>query len=305
MMKPAIEWQDRGEAFYFIADYHALTTVRNPEEMARFTTGIALDFLACGLDPERAVLWRQSDVPEVTELAWLLTCLTPMPMLQNCHAYKDHVAKGKVIEHGLFAYPVLMAADILLFDSNVVPVGRDQIQHVEVTQDLAGKVNRAFGEVFVIPQASVLAAVATVPGLDGQKMSKSHGNAIALFEEEKALRKKVMGIKTDSTPVESPKDPEGSVIVALYKLVASDTEVAEMEAGFRAGGRGYGDFKKMLFDRLMDYFAPMRARRAELERDPAYVEKVLKHAAERAGAVADQVLSRVRQAMGFRARPAR
>jgi tryptophanyl-tRNA synthetase len=176
---------------------------------------------------------------------------------------------------------------------------------VEVTQDLAGKVNRAFGEVFVIPQASVLAAVATVPGLDGQKMSKSHGNAIALFEEEKALRKKVMGIKTDSTPVESPKDPEGSVIVALYKLVASDTEVAEMEAEFRAGGRGYGDFKKMLFDRLMDYFAPMRARRTELERDPAYVEKVLKHGAERAGAVADQVLSRVRQAMGFRAHPVR
>src|SRR5688500_13969391 len=184
MMQPAIQWQERGEAFYFIADYHALTTVRDPAALREYTRSVALDFLACGLDAEKAVLWRQSDVPEVCELTWLLSCVTPMPMLENCHAYKDHLAKEKVPVHGLFAYPVLMAADILLYDSNIVPVGRDQKQHVEVTRDIAATMNRIYGEIFVMPEASILPEMATIPGIDGQKMSKSYGNTIELFEEE-------------------------------------------------------------------------------------------------------------------------
>ena len=299
MMRPAIEWQERGEAYYFIADYHALTTVHDPKALREYSRGVALDFLACGLDPAKAVLFRQSDVPQVTELSWLLSCLTPMPMLENCHAYKDHLAKEKVPSHGLFAYPVLMAADILIYDSDIVPVGRDQKQHVEVTRDLAEKMNRTFGTVVKVPEASILPNVATVPGLDGQKMSKSYNNTIGLFEEEKALRKKIMGIVTDSTPVEAPKDPTNSSIVALYRLFASEADVALMEADFRAGGIGYGDFKKRLFAAVWEYFAPMRVRRAELEADPEYVNRVLREGAERAGSVARQTMQRVRTAMGL------
>jgi len=299
MMKPAIEWQERGEAFYFIADYHALTTVHDPQALRTYSRGVALDFLACGLDPKRAVLFRQSDVPEHTELAWLLSCVTPMPMLENAHAYKDHVAKEKTVSHGLFAYPVLMAADILIYDSNVVPVGRDQKQHVEMTRDIAAKLNALYGNVVVIPEASILPTVATIPGLDGQKMSKSYDNTVALFEEEKSLRKKIMGIVTDSTPVEAPKDPAASTIVGLYKLVAGDAEVARMEAEFRAGGVGYGEFKKRLFAALWEYFAAARARRSELERDVDYVDRVLREGAGRARAVAEQTMSRVRKAVGL------
>ena len=215
MMRPAIEWQERGEAFYFIADYHALTTVRDPAALRENSRGVALDFLACGLDPAKAVLFRQSDVPQVTELAWILTCMTPMPMLENCHAYKDQLGKDKPILHGLFAYPVLMAADILLYDSNIVPVGRDQKQHVEVTRDIAAAMNREYGNILIVPEASILPELATIPGLDGRKMSKSYDNTVELFPEEKALRKKIMGITTDSTPVEAPKDPDASTIVGL------------------------------------------------------------------------------------------
>ena len=300
MMQPAIEWQEHGEAFYFIADYHALTTVRDPAALRTFTRGVALDFLACGLDPKRAVLFRQSDVPEHTELAWLLSCVTPMPMLENAHAYKDHVAKEKVPSHGLFAYPVLMAADILLYDSTVVPVGRDQKQHVEMTRDIAAKMNALYGNVFVIPEASILPSVATIPGLDGQKMSKSYDNTIALFEEEKTLKKKIMGIPTDSTPVEAPKDPATSTIVGLYQLFASAAEVAQMEADFRAGGIGYGDFKKRLFAAVWDFFAAARTRRAELERESAYVDAVLKDGAARARSIAQATMDRVRHAVGLR-----
>lgn len=299
MMKPAIEWQDRGEAFYFIADYHALTTVRDPAALRAFTRGVALDFLACGLDPKRAVLFRQSDVPEHTELAWLLSCVTPMPMLENAHAYKDHVAKEKVPSHGLFAYPVLMAADILLYDSTVVPVGRDQKQHVEMTRDIAAKMNAIYGDIFVIPEASILPTVATIPGLDGQKMSKSYNNTIALFEEEKSLRKKIMGIPTDSTPVESPKDPEASTIVNIYRLFSSTSDVERMEADFRAGGIGYGDFKKRLFGAVWDYFAEARLKRAELERDSGYVDEVLGNGATRARNIAESTMVRVRRAVGL------
>lgn len=300
MMKPAIELQDQGEAFYFIADYHALTTVRDPKLLREYSRGVALDFLACGLDPQKAVLFRQSDVPEHTELAWILTCITPMPMLENCHAYKDHVAKGRDINHGLFAYPVLMAADILLYDSNVVPVGRDQKQHVEVTRDLAGSMNHLYGNIFVIPEPSIIANTATVIGLDGQKMSKSYNNTVPVFDDEKVLRKKIMGITTDSTPVEAPKDPTTSSIVALYRLFASEAEVTQMENDFRAGGVGYGDFKKRLFTALWDYFAPMRAKRAELAADPGHVDAVLAEGARRASEVARATIDRVRKAVGLR-----
>ena len=299
MMKPAIEWQEHGEAFYFIADYHALTTVRDPAALRAFTRGVSLDFLACGLDPKRAVLFRQSEVPEHTELAWLLSCVTPMPMLENAHAYKDHVAKEKVPSHGLFAYPVLMAADILLYDSTVVPVGRDQKQHVEMTRDIAAKMNAIYGDVFVIPEASILPTVATIPGLDGQKMSKSYHNTVALFEEEKSLRKKIMGITTDSTPIEAPKDPATSTIVSMYRLFATESDVTQMESDFRAGGIGYGDFKKRLFGAVWEYFAAARARRAELERDSAYVDDVLKDGAIRARTIAEATMDRVRRAVGL------
>ncbi len=302
MMRPAIEWQEHGEAYYFIADYHALTTVRDPAALREYTRGVALDFLACGLDPQKAVLFRQSDVPQVTELTWILSCITPMPTLANCHAYKDYLAKQKdePPDHGLFAYPVLMAADILIYDSNVVPVGKDQKQHVEVTRDLAEKMNRLYGKVFTIPEPSILPNVATIPGLDGQKMSKSYNNTIALFEEEKALKKKIMGIVTDSTPVEAPKDPEGSTIVNLYRLFASADDVARMEASFRAGGVGYGEYKKQLFAAIWEYFAPMRTRRAEMAADAGYIDRVLADGAERARVVALQTMNRVRTAVGLR-----
>jgi len=301
MMKPAIEWQDRGEAYYFIADYHALTTVTDPNALRENTRGVALDFLACGLDPKKAVLFRQSDVPEVTELTWLLSCVTPMPMLENCHAFKDHLAKNKTPNHGLFAYPVLMAADILIYNSNVVPVGRDQKQHVEVTRDIAAAMNRIYGGgLFVIPESSILPQVATVVGLDGQKMSKSYNNTVALFEEEKALRKKIMSIVTDSTPVESPKDPEKSSIVALYRLFANEADVRKIEGEFRAGGLGYGEFKKRLFEAVWEYFRPMRAQRAALAADPAGVDSVLRAGGERARAVARKTMERVREAVGLR-----
>ena len=301
MMNPAIEWQDKGEAFYFIADYHALTSVHDPKALRENTRAVALDFLACGLDPAKAVLFRQSDVPEHTELAWLLSCHTPMPMLENCHAFKDHLARNKTPNHGLFAYPVLMAADILLYDSNVVPVGRDQKQHVEVTRDIAASMNRTYGEgLFVVPEASIIQQVATVIGLDGQKMSKSYGNTIGLFEEEKALRKKIMSIVTDSTPVESPKDPSGSSVIALYRLVSGEAEVAKMEADFRAGGTGYGDFKKRLFEAVWEFFRPLRQRRTELAADPSYVDAIVQSAGERARFVAVRTMERVRLAVGLR-----
>src|SRR5678816_4691310 len=290
MMKPAIELQDEGDAFYFIANYHSMTSLFDAEERRKNTLQVALDFLACGLDPEKSVFFRQSDVPEVTELTWLLSTVTPMGLLERCHSYKDKIARGLSPSHGLFAYPVLMAADILIYDSNVVPVGRDQKQHVEMTRDIAAKLNALYGNVVVIPEASILPTVATIPGLDGQKMSKSYDNTVALFEDEKALRKKIMGIVTDSTPVEAPKDPSASTIVGLYKLVAGDADVARMEAEFRAGGVGYGEFKKQLFAALWEYFAAARARRAELERDVEYVDRVLREGAGRARAVAEQTM---------------
>jgi tryptophanyl-tRNA synthetase len=299
MMRPAIDWQEKGEAFYFVADYHALTTLRDPKLMQEYTRGIAVDFLACGLDPAKATLFKQSDVPQVCELTWILSTLTPMAMLENSHAYKAAIDHGRERELGLFAYPVLMAIDILIYDSDVVPVGRDQKQHVEITRDLAVKFNRTFGECFKLPEPSILPEAATIPGLDGQKMSKSYGNTIELFMEEKALKKKIMSIVTDSTPVESPKDPANSSIIGLYKLFASPAEVKRMEDDFQAGGFGYGDFKKRLFEQIWEYFGPMRERRNELLAHPEYIDKILKDGADKAVVIAEKTLSRVREAVGL------
>ena len=299
MMKPAIELQERGEAFYFIADLHALTTVQNAQTLRANVRELALDFLACGLDPERSVFFRQSDVPEVAELSWILSTVTPMGLLERCHSFKDKTARGIAASHGLFAYPVLMAADILIYDSDIVPVGRDQKQHLEVTRDIAIKMNETFGEIFKLPEPVIQETAAVVPGLDGAKMSKSYHNTIELFAPENVLRKKIMGIKTDSTPVEAPKPTEGSVILALHKLVASEAEHRGMENDFLAGGVGYGDLKKRLFAAVWEYFAPFRAKRAEIEADPGHVEKILAAGAEKAGAVAGSVMSRVRGAVGI------
>ena len=299
MMKPAIELQHRGEAFYFIADLHALTTVRDAGDLSENIRSVAIDFLACGLDPRKACFFRQSQVPAVTELAWILSTVTPMGLLERCHSYKDKLGQGVAPSHGLFAYPVLMAADILIYDSDVVPVGKDQKQHIEVTRDLVIKFNETYGPTLKLPEPSIRNETAVVPGLDGEKMSKSYGNTIGLFEEESAMRKKIMSLKTDSTPVEAPKAIENSTILALYKLVADPADYAQMENDFRAGGTGYGEFKKRLFAALWDYFAPMRARREEILTVPGYVEMVLRDGREKANRVAEEVMSRVRSATGL------
>ncbi len=300
MMRPAIELQKEGETFYFIADYHALTSVRNPEALRENSRRVALDFLACGLDPERAALFRQSDVPQVTELAWILSTVAPMGLFERAHSYKDKLARGLASTVGLFSYPVLMAADILIYDSDAVPVGKDQKQHIEITRDLAVKINETYGQVFKLPEPRINPDTQVVPGLDGQKMSKSYGNNIDIFGDEKETRKRVMSIVTDSVPVEAPKDPERSTIVQLYSLFATKDEIANMKDRFKKGGTGYGDFKKELFGKLWEYFAPMRKRRDEILRDKSYIDNVLARGAKRANEVADQVMQRVRAAVGLR-----
>jgi len=300
MMKPAIALQAEGEALYFIADYHALTSLRNPAALRENCRRVALDFLACGLDPERATLFRHSDVPQVTELAWILSTVAPMGLLERAHSYKDKLARGLPATVGLFSYPILMAADILIYDSDVVPVGKDQKQHIEITRDLAVKMNEAFGEIFKLPEARIQVATETVPGIDGQKMSKSYGNNIDIFGNEKEMRRRVMSVVTDSTPVEAPKDPARSTIFKLYSLVASKNEIATMREQFLKGGTGYGDFKKQLFEKLWEYFGPMRKRREEILADKSYIDHVLEKGAARANEIADQVMKRVREAVGLR-----
>ena len=300
MMRPAIALQAEGEAFYFIAEYHALTSVRDPQALRENTRRVALDFLACGLDPERAALFRQSDVRQVTELAWILSTIAPMGLLERAHSYKDKLARGLNATVGLFNYPVLMAADILIYDSDVVPVGKDQKQHIEITRDLAAKMNESFGTIFKLPEAKIEAATEVVPGLDGQKMSKSYGNNIDIFGDEKEMRKRVMSIVTDSTPVEAPKDASRSTIFQLYSLVASKSEIAGMRERFQKGGTGYGDFKKELFEKLWEYFTPMRERREEILADRPYIDNVLARGAKRANEIADQVMTRVRKRVGLR-----
>jgi tryptophanyl-tRNA synthetase len=300
MMRPAIELQEQGEAYYFIANYHSMTSLFDAETRRKNTLDVALDFLACGLDPKKSVFFRQSDVPEVTELSWMLTTLTPMGLLERCHSYKDKLAHGISPNHGLFAYPVLMAADILIYDSNVVPVGRDQKQHVEVTRDIAIKFNQQYGETFVIPEPRIRDEVAVVPGIDGQKMSKSYGNTIEIFGDEKAMRKKIMSLVMDSRGIDEPKpDADKNIAVQLLKLVAPADIGAEVENRLRAGGFGYGDLKKALFENYWNYFADARKKRAELSANLDYVESVLRDGAQRAKKVADAVLKRARKASGL------
>src|SRR5207253_599088 len=300
MMMPSIELQDKGEAFYFIADYHSMTSLFDPVERRKNTFAVALDFLACGLDPKKSVFFRQSDVPEVTELAWMLSTITPMGLLERATSYKDKIAKGISPSHGLFAYPVLMAADILIYDSNVVPVGQDQKQHLEMTRDIAVKFNEQYGQTFLIPEPQIREAVAKVPGLDGEKMSKSYGNTIEIFGDEKTLRKKVMSILMDSrTPQEPKPDAEKNLAVQLLKLVAAPDVAKDFENRLRAGGLGYGDLKKALFEQYWNYFAPMRARRNELAANLVYIQQVLREGAARAQALARQVLQRAKLASGL------
>jgi tryptophanyl-tRNA synthetase len=300
MMQAALHLQEEGEAYYFIADYHSLTSIHDGKLLRSHVRDLAIDFLACGLDPAKSVFFRQSDVPEHCELSWILSTVTPMGLLERCHSYKDKVANGIKPSHGLFAYPVLMAADILIYDADVVPVGKDQKQHVEVTRDIAIKMNETFGDgLMKLPKPRIREDTAVVPGLDGQKMSKSYNNTIQLFEEPAALKKKIMGIKTDSTPVEAPKAVEGSSILALYKLVASSADYDRMVQDHLNGGVGYGDFKKRLLQATSDYFAPFREKRAAITADPAYVDRVLAEGAEKARAVARKTLARVRDAVGL------
>jgi tryptophanyl-tRNA synthetase len=300
MMRPAIELQDKGEALYFIADYHSMTSLFDADQRRKNTLDVALDFLACGLNPDKAVFFRQSDVPEVTELAWIITTLTPMGLLELCTSYKDKIARGISPNHGLFAYPVLMAADILIYDSNVVPVGQDQKQHVEVTRDIAVKFNEQYGQTFVIPEPQIRGEVARVPGTDGEKMSKSYGNTIEIFGEEKALRKKIMGIRMDSrTPEESKPDADQNLAIQLLKLVAPADAAKGFEERLRAGGLGYGDLKKALFEHYWTCFAGARARRAELAANLDHVNQVLSNGAARARGLARTVLDRARRASGL------
>ena len=300
MMRPALELAQTGEAFYFIADYHSLTSVANPAELRQNVIDVALDFLACGLDPAKTVFYRQSDMPQVTELTWILANVTPLPMLENAHSYKDKIAQGLKPNAGLFTYPVLMAADILIVQGERVPVGKDQKQHVEMTRDIAGTFNRQFGEVFVMPESVIRAEVATLPGTDGRKMSKSYGNTIEIFGDEKATKKKVMSIVTDSQPVEAPKQNlEQNIPLQILKVVAPE-RAKEVEAKLVAGGYGYGEAKKELLAALLEHFTPYRQKRAELAKNLDYVNDVLRQGAVRANAIADATMKRVREAVGLR-----
>jgi tryptophanyl-tRNA synthetase len=287
-------------AFYFIANLHALTTVREKDRLAQNTLDAALDLLALGLDPNQATLFVQSDIPEVSELCWILMTTTPMGLLERCHAYKDKKARGLTADAGLFAYPVLMAADILLYDSELVPVGEDQIQHVEVCRDIAGSFNHSFGEVFVLPKAHVVKDTAKVPGLDGGKMSKSYGNTVEVFEELKSQRKKIMAIVTDSRPMEEPKNPEGDHLFELYSLFASAEQTQSLEETYRRGGFGYGGVKKELVALAESYFAEARAKREELAAQPEKIREILAEGAARARKKASEVLQRAQHACGLK-----
>ena len=299
-MRKSIEMQDQGnDCLYFIANFHAMTTMPEPADLRQRTYGVAVDFLACGLDPQKTIFFRQSDVPAVQTLAWYLSCLCPLGLLERCHSYKDKLAHGLEANHGLLAYPVLMAADILLYDSNFVPVGKDQKQHLEVTRDLAIRFNNRYGDILTIPEPIIQEDVAVVPGLDGQKMSKSYGNTIEIFAEGKPARAKFMRIVTDSTPMEEPKDPDKCNVFALYKLMATPEEQAEMRRRYLAGGMGYGHAKQALFEKYTEYFAEMRERRRKLLENPGLIEDILQDGAARARKIADATMARVNAAVGI------
>lgn len=299
-IKQYIDLQHAHDGYYFIADLHALTTVRDPEILRGYVRDAALDLLALGLDPEKATLFVQSDIPEVSQLCWLLMTGTPLGLLERCHAYKDKAAKGIKADAGLFTYPVLMAADILAYDANWVPVGEDQVQHIEVCRDLARSFNAHFGEVFTMPEARIVEGAKKVPGTDGEKMSKSYGNTLELFGEPKDLRKKIMRISTDSRPMEDAKDPDTDHLFQLYSLFATSEQQAEVRAIYWKGGFGYGDIKKRLADAAEAYLAPAIERRAALEKDPARVDEILRNGAKRAREKAGAVLARAEKACGLK-----
>ncbi|AQQ09005.1 Tryptophan--tRNA ligase [Sedimentisphaera cyanobacteriorum] len=299
-MKQHLQLQDANDGFYFIAEYHALTSNPAPDTLRDYVFAVAADYLALGLNPEKTVFWRQTDVPEVVELMWLLSCVTPVGLMERCVSYKDKLSKGLSANHGLFTYPLLQAADILAFDSDLVPVGADQKQHIEVTCDIAQKFNHLYGETFKIPKEYIIDSVAVVPGIDGQKMSKSYDNTIEIFEPEKKMRKKVMKIKTDSAGVDEPKNPDTCSVFALLRLFASEEELKEWDKKYREGGMGYGDAKKRLAELMLEFFKPYREKREELDKDPAYIEKVLKDGAQKARAAASETLAKARHNIGIR-----
>jgi len=299
MMKPMIEWQEKSDLFCFIVNLHALTTVFDARTLAENTRSAAADFLALGLDPEKAVFWVQGDVREHTELTWILTNVTSMGLLERCHAYKDKVAQGLTPNHGLFAYPVLMAADILLYQAHLVPVGRDQKQHVEVARDIAGSFNHLYGETFVLPEPLIDDQLATIPGLDGRKMSKSYENAINIFVSREELKSRVMAIVTDTRAVSDIKDPDNCNLFALYRLFASAEEQEELRERYLKPGLKYSEVKKELIDRIWNHFAPHREKRADLLKDPATLHDILKTGAARAQAVAETTMGQVRARVGL------
>ncbi len=299
-MKQHIAMQEEGDAFYFLANYHSLTSIQNKEKLENNTRDVVLDYLALGLDPKKCTLFAQSDVPQTTELAWILGTLTPVSMMEKGVAYKDKVASGLSPNIGLFTYPILQAADILIYRSNIVPVGEDQKQNIEITRDLAGKLNRIYGEdLLTIPEEHIVKSVATVPGVDGRKMSKSYGNTINIFDEGKTLKKKVMSIETDSVPLDDPKDPETCNVFALIKLFADKERITDIAGKYKAGGYGYGHAKKELLGLIEEYFADARAKRKELEQNPGYVNDVLKEGGKKARDRAEQVMEPIRSATGL------
>ncbi len=299
-MKNHVSMQNEYDSFIFIADLHSLTTVKDSKALQELITDLALDYLALGIDPDKTVFFRQSDIHEHAELTWVLNCVTPMSMLELAHAYKDAKARGeKEINAGVFDYPVLMAVDILIYKPNIVPVGKDQKQHVEIARDIAGKFNRIFGKVFEIPEAYIPEEVAVVIGTDGQKMSKSYGNTIEIFAAEKDLKKQVMGIVTDSTPIDRPKDPAKDNVYKLYSYFASGEEKIALAEKYKAGGYGYGDAKKLLLEKILDHFGPCREKRAELKNNPDYIKQVLKIGAEKARAVASATKAEVWDKVGL------
>ncbi len=300
-MKPIIDQQGKHQTIIFIADLHSLTTVRNAQELQKNTRDVALDFLSLGLDPDRTIFFRQSDVTEHTELAWIFNCITPFGLMERAHAWKDALATGKKDPTvGLFTYPVLMAADILLYQPDFVPVGKDQKQHVEIARDIAEKFNSTFGETFKLPEPSIPEEIATIIGTDGEhKMSKSYNNTIQIFADDAALKKQIMSIKTDSTPVEDPKNPDTDTVFKLYSYLASDTEIASLRDKYVTGGFGYGDAKKMLLEKYLEFFGPARQKRFELAKDLGYLEDVLKTGATKAKKIASETMESVRQKVGL------
>ncbi|MBW2091772.1 MAG: tryptophan--tRNA ligase, partial [Deltaproteobacteria bacterium] len=299
MMKPMIAYQEQAELFVFIVNLHALTTVNNAEELKKNTIKAAADFLALGLKPEKCIFWVQSDVTEVTELTWILSNVTSMGLLERCHSYKDKIAKGIVPNHGLFAYPVLMAADILLYQSNIIPVGKDQKQHVEVARDIATRFNHVFGETFVMPEPEIDEELAQVPGLDGQKMSKSYNNTIDIFTGRETLDKTVMSVVTDSTPVNEPKNPDTCNLFKLYSLFAAPEKIEEMRERYLAPGLKYSDVKKELAQLIWEFFGEHREKQAMLLKNPDDIRDILHDGAKKARAIAGETMALVRDRVGI------